>query len=469
MSTCDVFGLAGAVIENRIAVQQVIAEGGFGVVYRAVQIALDRVVALKVLKTPPNLTVAERVKFLEGFSMEARTMAQFKHPSIVEVYDFGVSPMPRGDRAAWMALEWLEGQTLDQFLVERRGKQHTCQESLALLTPVFQGLAMAHRRGIAHRDIKPSNMMFVHAEGTEPSLKVLDFGISKRMTADEDAGTGATRTKSQLIAFSPSYGAPEQLGGLRTGPWTDVHAMALIVTELLCGRPPYCAEELHLFVEIMDRQRPTPAKFGIDVGAWEWTLSKALAMSPKERFADAGAFFDALTATLPNAFTRMMPNAQPMAPYPADTRAGPSTNVKRRAHSTQGAVSSAPQLGIPRSRAPLLVAFFTPVIVLGALGAWVTLRNRALEPARSAASTSSASTVARLPEASVTLAPVLKDTPLPSATPRVTLSSTVAAARVPTPQAHQPQPRPAPAPARPPTPSPTPVPVPPPARTVIIQ
>ncbi|MEI7893960.1 MAG: protein kinase, partial [Myxococcales bacterium] len=89
MSTCDVFGLAGAVIENRIAVQQVIAEGGFGVVYRAVQIALDRVVALKVLKTPPTLTVAERVKFLEGFSMEARTMAQFKHPSIVEVYDFG--------------------------------------------------------------------------------------------------------------------------------------------------------------------------------------------------------------------------------------------------------------------------------------------------------------------------------------------------------------------------------------------
>jgi serine/threonine-protein kinase len=458
MSTRDVFGLAGAVIENRIAVQQVIAEGGFGVVYRAVQIALDRVVALKVLKTPPNLTAAEQVKFLEGFAMEARTMAQFKHPSIVEVYDFGVSPMPHGDRAAWMALEWLEGQTLDQFLVERRGKQHTCQEALALLTPVFQGLMMAHRRGIAHRDIKPSNMMFVHAHGAEPSLKVLDFGISKRMNADEDAGSGATRTKSQLIAFSPAYGSPEQLGGLRTGPWTDVHAMGLILTELLCGRPPYCAEELHLFVEIMDRQRPTPAKFGLDVGPWEWTLAKALAMNPKERFPDAGAFFDALTATLPDTFTRMMPNAPALAPYPVDARSGPSTNVKRRSRTTQEAVSSASDSEIPRSRVPMLVAFLTPV-VLG-VGAWVALRNHAPEPPSPAGSVSPVRPVARPPEPVTTLAPALLTAP------PITLSS------VP-PRVETPQPRPAPARPAKPTSTPAPVTPPPPppptSRAVIIQ
>src|SRR4029079_13513941 len=117
----DRFGLAGTTLGGRYRVERVVAEGGFAVVYRAQQIALDRPVALKVLKTPPGLGDAARVRFESRFATEARTIAKLQHPYIVDVYDYGVSPMPSGESAPWMALEWLDGETLESELDRRRG------------------------------------------------------------------------------------------------------------------------------------------------------------------------------------------------------------------------------------------------------------------------------------------------------------------------------------------------------------
>ena len=93
----DRFGLAGATLAGRYRVERQVAEGGFAVVYRAVQIALERPIALKVLKTPPGLGDAARVRFENRFATEARTIAKLQHPYIVDVYDYGVSPMPSGE------------------------------------------------------------------------------------------------------------------------------------------------------------------------------------------------------------------------------------------------------------------------------------------------------------------------------------------------------------------------------------
>ena len=125
------------------------------------------------------------------------------------------------------------------------------------------------------------------------SVRVLDFGIAKVMHGEDDAGTGHTRTGS-VPAFSPAYAAPEQVTFSRTGPWTDVHALGLILTELLTARAPYGDEAAFVHEQVMAPTRPTPRAKGCDAGPFEAVIAKALALSPAERWKDAGELLDAL-------------------------------------------------------------------------------------------------------------------------------------------------------------------------------
>ncbi len=117
----DPFALVGQTLGGRFQVQGVVAEGGFGVVYRAQQLALGRTVALKVFKVPAELAETERAAFQQTFETEARTVARLRHPHIVEVHDFGVSDGPTGGALHWMALEWLEGRDAGGVAGERSG------------------------------------------------------------------------------------------------------------------------------------------------------------------------------------------------------------------------------------------------------------------------------------------------------------------------------------------------------------
>ncbi len=293
----DRFRLVGTVLADRFRIEREIAEGGFGVVYLGAQVALDRRVAIKVLKTPPGLDEAAQAQFREKFAAEAKTIARLNHPHIVDVYDFGISSMPTGALAPWMALEWLEGDTIEAVLSRRRGQGGMKpREVLNLLRPALQAFGYAHRLGIAHRDIKPANIM-LSATDHGSVLRVLDFGIAKLMDADETAGTGRTKT-SGMPAFSPAYAAPEQVAFGRTGPWTDVHALGLLLSEALTDQPPFPAEDMQIFEQIVATQRPTPASKGKDVGAWEPVLAKALALQPTQRWKDANELLAALDAAL---------------------------------------------------------------------------------------------------------------------------------------------------------------------------
>jgi serine/threonine-protein kinase len=316
----DRFGLEGKVLSDRIEVRYLVAEGGFGLVYRAFHRELGLDVALKVLLPPPDLTPAQLDEFVLNFAMEARTLERILHPNIVRVVDTGEAVMPSGHHTGFIALEWIEGVVLEDELEERRGRGgRTPGEVLSLMRGVLDALSMVHRMGIAHRDLKPGNII-VSASPEGPLVRLLDFGIAKWMRSDERAGSGRTRTFSNLQAYSPQYASPEQLTGARTGPWTDVHAMGLILSELLTDQPPLEGANFpQLLASAMNPQRPSPARRRVDVGAWEPVLRKALSIRPDDRFRDAGELLTALEGTLPQAIKRAMPDIDPDDPALAQT------------------------------------------------------------------------------------------------------------------------------------------------------
>jgi serine/threonine-protein kinase len=295
-------------LDGKYRVDSLVAEGGFGVVYRGVHLRLKKPVAIKVLKLQHLESDRLRAAVMAQFEAEAETIAKLDHPAVVRVLDFGIAPMPDGAEAPWMALEWMNGVTLAEDLRARRDEPgRSPKEVLAMLRPALSALAKAHAMGIAHRDLKPANLMLSPrregadwAEGEVP-VKILDFGIAKEMPADEQAvASGQTVTKAAFAAFSLRYATPEQVTGTRTGPWTDVYQMATVITELLTNRPPYQGDDaIAVHMQIMAPWRLTPARFNVDVGAWEAVLTRALAVMPAERYANAKELLDELTARLP--------------------------------------------------------------------------------------------------------------------------------------------------------------------------
>jgi len=286
------FSLEGELVERKYRVTRTVAEGGFALVYAAEHVSLKIPVALKVLKP----IVSSTAELLARFALEAQTIARLKHPDIVQVLDTGVLRVPAYPQGLpWIVFEWLGGQTLKEDLAARRGLGgRRPAECLELILPVLAGIAHAHDEGIAHRDLKPSNIM-LSGSRSKTRAKVLDFGIAKIMEGDELPPSGDTATEGSVRAFSRLYAAPEQLAGSRTGPWTDVHALGLMLTELLTDEPPYPLDDtFELSRLVFDETRPTPGKFGVSVGPWEAILSRALALRPADRYANAGALRDAL-------------------------------------------------------------------------------------------------------------------------------------------------------------------------------
>ena len=266
----DPFGLVGRLLERKYRVDRVHAVGGYGVVYAGMHLGLDEPIAIKVLKPAEGVDEDGWADLMLAFADEARTLARLRHPSVVSILDSGTTFM--GERTVpWMVLEWLDGETLGAEL-ERRNRTgkggRSPGEALDLLRPVLEAMAVAHDAGVVHRDLKPSNVMLVpRAGGVSP--RVLDLGIAKIMAPDEGgAGTGDTATASHTIAFTAASAAPEQLSGGRTGPWTDVYALGLLLTELLTDQPPVpAADPTERYRAVFDPVRPTPARVGVNVGA----------------------------------------------------------------------------------------------------------------------------------------------------------------------------------------------------------
>ena len=201
--------------------------GGMAVVYRAQDLALGRVVAIKVLQ--PSLTGDEA--FLRRFRREAHSAANLAHPNIVTVHDIG-----QDGRYHFMVMEYIAGRTLKQVVrdqLEKTGRPLPVARALDLAIQICDGLGYAHRAGFVHCDVKPQNVIVT----ADDRVKVADFGIARAMSQSQ-----ASLSVEQVWG-TPQYFAPEQATGEQATPASDVYAIGVMLFEMLTGRTPFRADD----------------------------------------------------------------------------------------------------------------------------------------------------------------------------------------------------------------------------------
>jgi len=301
----DPFDLSGVVIDGKYRVASVVGDGGFGVVYRGVHKGFGELIAIKCLKLATELDEAARAELLEKLQEEGRLLHRLSKATsgIVQALDVGAFTTVAGKWVPYLVLEWLEGETLGQFLknrIDADEKPLDLVEAMRLLEPAAKALAVAHSQKIAHRDVKPANI-FLTDVGGKRTAKVLDFGIAKVLSDHRGYTTALEATAQAPTAFTPRYGAPEQFNKQRgaTGPWTDVFALALVLVECVSGRKALDGDDpTQLYIASADPAiRPTLRPRGIEVSdEVEAVLKKALEVEPKHRYPDAGTFWMALEA-----------------------------------------------------------------------------------------------------------------------------------------------------------------------------
>jgi serine/threonine protein kinase len=247
----------------QLEIIEFLGRGGMGVVYKARQKALGRLVALKLL-------APERVgdpQFAGRFTHEAKALAALSHPNIVTIYDFG-----QAGGFYYLLMEFVDGVNLRQLL---RAKRLTPEEALSIVPPVCDALQCAHERGIVHRDIKPENLL-VDRRGM---VKIADFGIAKMLgSASEGGDGGKAGDKTFGTAGTPAYAAPEQRKGSGTTDHrADIYSLGVVLYEMLTGERP------------KDRLEPPSRRVHVDVRIDEIVL-RALETSPEMRFATVADF-----------------------------------------------------------------------------------------------------------------------------------------------------------------------------------
>jgi len=303
----DRFGLVGSVVADKYAIERVVGEGGFGVVYRAKHQIWDEPVALKCFTALSNAPVELRDELLDQFVQEGKllTALSSRTTGIVQARDIGTLTTPNGVWLPYMVLEWLDGQPLEGFLGHDdgapRGQPRGALEAFQILDGPARALALAHTRGVAHRDLKPANF-FVLGPSLAPGvvIKVLDFGIAKVMQAQN----ALKATGAQISSFTPSYGAPEQFDRVHgaTGPWTDVYQMALVMLEVMQGGVPALVGDAFMqfaFASQNPERRPSPRTLGIACSdEVEAVFLKAVALKVVDRYASMGEFWLALAGAL---------------------------------------------------------------------------------------------------------------------------------------------------------------------------
>jgi tetratricopeptide (TPR) repeat protein len=228
----------------RIPGYEILAEvgrGGMGIVYKAHHLALNRVVALKMLRTGSNASTEEVMRFLN----EAEAVARLHHPNIVQVHD-----VSRHERQPYFTMEFVEGGSLARDLA---GIPQPARQAAALVEALARAVAVAHQHGVIHRDLKPSNVLL---SGSPLVPKISDFGLAKRV----EVGSGLTESGTTM--GTPSYMAPEQAGGKTRliGAASDIYGLGAILYECLTGRPPFRAETSVQTVMQVIAEEPLPPR-----------------------------------------------------------------------------------------------------------------------------------------------------------------------------------------------------------------
>jgi len=264
-----------------------LGQGGMGVVYRARQASLNRMIALKVL--PSHLESDDTA--VRRFRQEGETAARLKHDNIVTVYDAHVDEPPY-----YIAMEFLQGRPLDSIIAER-GRLEP-EEAVAIISQVCAGLDHAHENGIIHRDIKPANIM-IDESG---KATITDFGIARATDQTRLTATGA-------VFGSPDYMSPEQAKGLPIDHRTDLYSAGAVLYEMLTGRAPFAGgTALTVMNRITTEPPPSPRGFYRGISpALEAVVLKALEKDPLNRYLSGAEMVRALQAAMREPETSTLP------------------------------------------------------------------------------------------------------------------------------------------------------------------
>ncbi|MBI1833190.1 MAG: protein kinase [Planctomycetes bacterium] len=258
-----------------------LGRGGMGRVYKARQLALGRIVAIKMLVDAGDETLVER------FHAESQAVAKLQHPNIAQVFETGqVNGQP------YLVLEYVEGGSLAQKLA---GKPMAPREAAELVEILARAIEHSHQNGILHRDLKPANILLA-ADGTP---KITDFGLAKRLNEDSKI------TRTGQIVGTPSYMAPEQASGVTSniGPAADIYALGAIPYELLTGRPPFQGpDSLQTVMMVLTMEPLAPSTLQPQLPRdLETICLKCLDKSPRKRYASAADLADDLRRFLDGA------------------------------------------------------------------------------------------------------------------------------------------------------------------------
>jgi serine/threonine-protein kinase len=217
--------LNAEVLASRYQLVSLIASGGMGAVWRAVDLVLDRPVAVKLLRAE----LAQHPDTIARFRAEARHTAGLSHPAIAQVYDFGEA---RGDKPAFLVMELIDGPPLTDLIAEG-ALPHT--EVLDIIAQVAAGLAVAHAAGVVHRDIKPGNLL-IDSAGL---IKITDFGVAY-------AAGSVPLTRTGTLIGTPAYLAPERVAGQPAGPASDLYSLGMVAYECLTGQVPFTGTAMEI-------------------------------------------------------------------------------------------------------------------------------------------------------------------------------------------------------------------------------
>src|SRR5688572_20911272 len=273
------------------AIQSLLGTGGMGEVYRGLDTRLGRIVALKVISQRLIGDAASRRRF----ETEARAASALNHPSIVTIYDVGES-----GGISWIAMEWVEGQTLRQSVAEG---PLAVRHAWAIAKDIAAGLAAAHAKGVVHRDLKPDNVMLT-AEGR---AKILDFGLARRYTADPGDGAsletvaGEGATFAGTILGTTGYMSPEQAAGRTADFRSDQFSFGIVVYELLTAHRPFARPTAVETLSATIRDEPVPLtslRPGVS-DAFHTTIRRCLAKQPEDRFQTTRELADTLESFNP--------------------------------------------------------------------------------------------------------------------------------------------------------------------------
>ena len=365
--------LAPGTVVGEYEVEGKIGEGGFGSVFRAVHPLIGKAAAIKVL----NQEFSVNPEMVQRFISEARAVNQIRHRNIIDIFSFGRLE----DGRCYYVMELLGGQTLDDHLAEAGRVE--IPVALGILRSLGRALDAAHAQGIAHRDLKPENVFLTFDEEGKPFPKLLDFGIAKLLSDDEEK---QYRTRTGAPIGTPAYMSPEQCRGRQVDHRTDIYAFGIMTFELLTGRRPFDGES---FMDIMVKQMNDPAPAASSYGlppAFDAPLASMLAKDPEARPATVDAAMTALYEAAAGSGLPVRATTQTPVPHlaagtnPSGAFAGPSLSMGQAVTGSGVVGSDTVVSSPPPRRRPLVAALGVFALLAAGLVLWMAMADTG-EPA----------------------------------------------------------------------------------------